>query len=99
MPKLVQRLISVGPFDNETYRRLTKVAKFNGHESVEEFLTSILNVMLESDRDDDEALRWETVALRKADHDFAVERWQDDYRVMLDQALGDSLDVERAAKR
>lgn len=99
MPTLQQRLVSAGPLDNDSYRRLTKVAKFNGHETAEEFLSAIVNDMLTSDKDDDGELRWETVAMRSEDHDFAVGRWGEAYRVMLDQTLADALDFERVTQR
>jgi hypothetical protein len=42
---------------------------------------------------------WVPVALTKEDSDYAVGRWGEDFRVLLDQLLGEALDMERVAKR
>lgn len=89
--KLSQRLISAGPVDNVTYKQLTKVANANGHATVE----TLVGDMLEVIATDEDCHFWVPVALTKEDYDYAVELWDEDFRVMLDQALGDALDRER----
>ncbi len=92
MRKLTQRLVSAGPVDNDTYKQLTKVAHANGHATVE----SLVGNMLEVIATDEDCLMWVPIALTKEDHDYAVGRWGDDFRVLLDELLGEALDGERA---
>jgi hypothetical protein len=51
--------------------------------------------MLEVIATDEDCHFWVPVALTKEDYDFAVKLWAEDFRVMLDQAIGDALDRER----
>ncbi len=91
MTRLAQRLVSAGPVDNDTYRQLTKVAHANRHATVE----SLVGDMLEVIATDEDCHFWVPVALTKEDYDYAVKLWAEDFRVMLDQAIGDALDRER----
>jgi L-lactate utilization protein LutB len=89
--KLSQRLVSAGPVDNNTYKQLNKVANANGHATVETMMGDMLAVIAT----DEDSHIWVPVALTKEDHQYAVELWEEDFRVMLDQLLGDALDRVR----
>jgi hypothetical protein len=89
--KLSQRLVSAGPVDNDTYKQLNKVANANGHATVETLVGDMLAVIAT----DEDCHMWVPVALTKDDHKYAVELWDEDFRVMLDQLIGDALDRER----
>jgi hypothetical protein len=93
MPKLQQRMITAGPYENENYRYLTRVAKANDCDTAEEFLGKILEVILSGQ---DDSLRWVPVALTKSDLNFAAEKWGEEYPVMLDETLAEGLGKERA---
>jgi hypothetical protein len=96
MPKWTQRLVSVGPFDNDTYRQLTKIGKANGYDSAEEFIGE----MVEEIASDKDCLAWTPLAMQWDDYKFAVERFgEEDVRAMLDQLVGDALDIERVTNR
>jgi hypothetical protein len=77
-----------------TYKQLNKVANANGHATVESLMGDIIAVIAT----DDDCLMWIPVALTKDDYKFAVERWGEDFRVLLDQLLGEALDMERLKK-
>jgi hypothetical protein len=89
--RLTQRLISAGPVNNDTYKQLNKVANANGHATVESLVDDMLSVIAT----DEDCLIWVPVALTKEDYEYAVERWDGDFRVMLDQLIGDALDRVR----
>jgi uncharacterized protein with ATP-grasp and redox domains len=91
MKRLTQRLVSAGPVDNDTYKQLNKVANANGHATVETLVSDMLEVIAT----DEDCHRWVPVALTKEDYDYAVELWEEDFRVMLDQLIGDALDRVR----
>jgi hypothetical protein len=91
MRKLTQRLVSAGPVDNETYKKLNNVANANGHATVETLVGDMLAVIAS----DEDCHIWVPVALTKEDYKYAVELWDEDFRVMLDQLIGDALDRER----
>lgn len=92
MTKLSQRLVSVGPLDNDTYRRLTKVARNNGHDTAEEFVDQLVRDVLAEVEGDHV---WVAVAVARVNHDFAVGKWGEDASVMFDDVLGRALDAER----
>jgi hypothetical protein len=91
MRKLTQRLVSAGPVDNDTYKQLNKIANANGHATVETLVSDMLAVIAS----DEDCHIWVPVALTKEDYKYAVELWDEDFRVMLDQLIGDALDRVR----
>jgi hypothetical protein len=91
MKRLTQRLVSAGPFANETYKQLNKIANANGHATVETLVGDMLAVIAS----DEDCHIWVPVALTKEDYKYAVELWEEDFRVMLDQLIGDALDRVR----
>ncbi len=92
--KLTSNVLSV-VMPSHQARQLTSVAKANGHATAEEFIGE----MVAEIATDEDCLIWVPVALTKEDYDFAVGRWGEDFRVLLDQLLGDALDLERVARR